>query len=113
MTARVHAGMCAFTHEQKWRGGGEEEVGEEDEECLCIWRRMSRGVEGWWAFKFCDICSLQLECVYFYTASHKQRAGLAPLVNVPAYNSKANEIFTARQQEWGEKRGQRRRKGKK
>lgn len=103
--------MCAFTHEQKWRGGGGEEVGEEDEECLCIWRRMSRGEAGWWAFKFCDICSLQLECVYFYTASHKQRAGLAPLVNVPAYNSKANEIFTARQQEWGEKRGQRRRKG--
>lgn len=105
--------MCAFTHEQKWRGGGEGEVGEEDEECLCIWRRMSRGEAGWWAFKFCDICSLQLECVYFYTASHKQRAGLAPLVNVPAYNSKANEIFTARQQEWGEKRGQRRRKGEK
>lgn len=67
----------------------------------------------WWAFKFCDICSLQLECVYFYTASHKQRARLAPLVNVPAYNSKANEIFTATQQEWGEKRGQRRRKRKK
>lgn len=51
-------------------------------------------------FKFCDICSLQLECVYFYTASHKQRAQLAPLVNVPAhYNSKANEILTGRQKE--------------
>lgn len=105
MTASVHAGMSAFTHEQKWRGRGEEEVGEEGEECLCIQRKM---VVGGWAFKFCDICSLQLECVYFYTASHKQRARLAPLVNVPAYNSKANEIFTARQQEWGEKWGQRR-----
>lgn len=37
--------------------------------------------------KFCDICSLQLECVYFYTASHKQGARLAPLVNVPARQS--------------------------
>ena len=45
-------------------------------------------------FKFCDICSLQLECVYFYTASHKQRARLAPLVNVPArYDGEANEIL--------------------
>lgn len=72
------------------------EEGEEEEGC---------------AFKFCDICSLQLECVYFYTASHKQRARLAPLVNVPArYNSKANEIFTIRRKDWGEKRGQRERK---
>lgn len=64
------------------------------------------GVGG--AFKFCDICSLQLECVYFYTASHKQRARLAPLVNVPARcDSKANEIFTGRQKRWGERRGQR------
>lgn len=63
------------------------------------------------AFKFCDICSLQLECVYFYTARHKQGARLAPLVNVPAhYDGKANEIFTGRQIEWGEKRGQRERK---
>lgn len=59
-------------------------------------------------FKFCDICSLQLECVYFYTASHKQGARLAPLVNVPArYDGKANEIFTGRQKGWGEERGQR------
>lgn len=65
------------------------------------------------AFKFCDICSLQLECVYFYTASHKQRARLAPLVNVPArYNGKANEIFTDGRKERGEKRGQRERKRK-
>lgn len=56
--------------------------------------------EGGYAFKFCDICSLQLECVYFYTASHKQRVRLAPLVNVPAHNrGRANEIFTGRQKE--------------
>ncbi len=69
--------------------------------------------EGLRTFKFCDICSLQLECVYFYTASHKQRARLAPLVNVPArYDGKANEILTGRQKEWGEERGQRERKRK-
>lgn len=51
-------------------------------------------------FKFCDICSLQQECVYFYTASHKQRARLAPLVNVPAcYSGTANEILTAARKE--------------
>lgn len=66
------------------------------------------------AFKFCDICSLQLECVYFYTASHKQRARLAPLVNVPARHGEgeANEIFTGTQN-GGEKRVQRERKGTK
>jgi len=72
-----------------------EEVGEKGEVCLCVWRR--RGV---CTFKFCDICSLQLECVYFYTASHKQRARLAPLVNVPAlYHGRANEILTGRKNE--------------
>lgn len=46
---------------------------EEGEVCLCVLRRR-REVGGGvgCTFKFCDICSLQLECVYFYTASHKQ-----------------------------------------
>ena len=113
----LHACMCAFTREQEWRR-----------------MRRRRGGRGGWSvcgggggggggcaggvggctFKFCDICSLQLECVYFYTASHKQRARLAPLVNVPTrYDGRANEIFTGRQKEWGEERGQRERKREK
>lgn len=98
VTASVHA--CSVPLRVSKNG----EV-EEGEVCLCVEEE-----EGC-AFKFCDICSLQLECVYFYTASHKQRARLAPLVNVPArYNSNANEIFTIRRKDWGEKRGQRERK---
>lgn len=80
-----------FVCEEEEEDGGEGEEREEEEE---------RGG----TFKFCDICSLQLECVYFYTASHKQRARLAPLVNVPArYDGKADEIFTGRQRERGER----------
>ncbi len=87
----------------------EEEEEERRVKCVCV---CGGGVEGC-TFKFCDICSLQLECVYFYTASHKQRARLAPLVNVPTrYDSTANEIFTSRLKEWGEERGQRGRRKK-
>lgn len=67
-------------------------------------KKKETGVEeggGGCTFKFCDICSLQLECVYFYTASHKPRARLALLVNVTALDGAANEILT-------DARGQRR-----
>lgn len=89
-------------------------MGEEGEVCVEVEEEEDVLKGGGCTFKFCDICSLQLECVYFYTASHKQRARLAPLVNVPArYDSRANEIFTGRQKEWGEERGQRERKRRK
>lgn len=78
-------------------------MGEEGEVCVGVEEEEEDVLRGGCTFKFCDICSLQLECVYFYTASHKQRARLAPLVNVPArYDGRANEIFTGRQKEWGE-----------
>lgn len=67
---------------------------------VCVEEEEEEVAGGVGTFKFCDICSLQLECVYFYTASHKQGAQLAPLVNVPArHDSKANEILTGRQKE--------------
>lgn len=101
----VHMHACAPLCVSK----NEEERWERRVKCVCVWRRSGGGC----TFKFCDICSLQLECVYFYTASHKQRARLAPLVNVPTrYDSKANEIFTRRLKEWGEERGQRGRRRK-
>lgn len=44
--------------------------------CVCVWGggELEKEEEEGCTLKFCDICSLQLECVYFYTASHKHNS---------------------------------------
>lgn len=98
--------MCVHACAPLRVSNNEEEVGERlDCVCVCVEKEEEEEGGGAFTFKFCDICSLQLECVYFYTASHKQGAQLAPLVNVPAlYNGKANEILTGKHTEERTKR---------